>query len=52
MAFVNLDALEPIYIDKVPASDRDVLTALSGVGLSVTAPGDGTGTFSMRLVGN
>lgn len=52
VAFADLSGLKPTYIDQVPAAYRDVVSSLTGVGLSVTAPGDGTGTFSMRLVGN
>lgn len=52
VAFADLGALKPTYLDQVPSAYRDVVSSLTGVGLSVTTPGDGTGTFSMRLVGN
>lgn len=52
VAFIDLDALEPTYVDNLPADYREVVKTLSGVGLSITSPGDGSGSFSMRVVGN
>ncbi|MEO7058704.1 MAG: DUF3352 domain-containing protein [Lapillicoccus sp.] len=52
VAFADLDALEPAYLNGVPADYRDAVKALSGVGLSATPRSDGTSTFALRVVGN
>ena len=51
-AYVDLDKLEKLYAADVPADQRDLITGLRAIGLSVSVKDDGNSRFSLRIVGN
>ncbi len=50
--FVDLDKLEPYYLDRVPKDSREFVQAMRSVGLSLAVTGEGNATFALRVVGN
>lgn len=50
--FVDLDALESLYLNDVPADYRELVRSLRAVGMSVTPVVNGESRLSLRLVGN
>ncbi len=51
-AYVNLDRVEKLYLDRVPSEQKAFVEALRSVGVVASADGKGGSTFSLRLVGN
>ena len=51
-AYVNLDRVEKLYLDRVPSEQREFVKALRSVGVMASSDGKGGSTFSLRLVGN
>jgi hypothetical protein len=51
-AYVSLDRVENLYLDRVPSEQRDFVKALRSVGVLASSDGKGGSTFSLRLVGN
>lgn len=50
-AYVDLDKLEPLYLEDVDADQRELVKALRSVGISAAKTDDGY-SFTARLVGN
>ena len=51
-AYVSLDRVEKLYLDRVPSQQREFVKALRSVGVMASSDGKGGSTFSLRLVGN
>ena len=51
-AYVDLDRVEKLYLDRVPSEQREFVKALRSVGVLASSDGKGGSTFSLRLVGN
>ncbi|MBE3074329.1 MAG: hypothetical protein IMZ75_05205, partial [Actinobacteria bacterium] len=51
-AYLDLDKLEKLYVEQVPADQREFVKSLRAIGLSGSVKEDGNSTFSLRIIGN